>query len=85
MLWQVTIASIGHRPEVDREGWNLNREEEATGRERVFLALLDRTLTKQGQLVDRFPNRLSLLARALTGSAFGPKKLSFSISFFSNT
>ncbi|RVW90253.1 hypothetical protein CK203_036778 [Vitis vinifera] len=66
MLWQVTIASIGHRPEVDREGWNLNREEEATGRERVFLALLDRTLTKQGQLVDRFPNRLSLLARALT-------------------
>ena len=67
MLWQVTVASIGPRPEVGWEGGNLNREEKATGKERVFLTLFDRTSTGQGQLVDRFPNRLSRLAIASTG------------------
>ena len=42
MLWKVTVASTGPRPEVDREGGYLDREEKAIGRESVFLTLLDR-------------------------------------------
>ena len=69
MLWQVTIASIGGRSDLDREGVNLNREEEATGREResVFFTLLDWTSIRQGQPVNPFLNQLSRLAKALTG------------------
>ena len=57
---------------VDREGGNLNREEKATGKEKVFLTLLDLSSTSQGQSVDWFPNRLSRLARASTNSTFWP-------------
>ncbi|RVW76327.1 hypothetical protein CK203_049889 [Vitis vinifera] len=51
------------RPNLNR---SLDREEKATGRERKFLAPLDRSLTGRGQSVDRFLNRLSRLAIALT-------------------
>ena len=71
MLWQVTVASTGPRPEVDREGGYLNHEGKAIGRERVFSALLDQTSTRQGQLVDRFSGQLSRLANASTGSLAG--------------
>ena len=57
---------------VDQEGGNFNREEKATGKEKVFLTLLDLTSTSQGQSVDWFPNRLSRLARASTNSTFWP-------------
>ena len=57
MLWQVTIASTGPQPEVDRERENLNRERKATGREKVFFTLLDWTSTNQGQPINWFPNR----------------------------
>ena len=57
MLWYVTIALTGPRPKVDQEGGNLDWERKATGRERVFLTLLDWILIEQGQPVDRFPNR----------------------------
>ena len=81
MLWQVIVASIGPRPEVDREGGYLNREGKATERERVFLALLDRTSIGQGQPVNRFSGWLSWLACASIGSAFWPRKPIF-FSFF---
>ena len=80
--WQVTVVSTGGRPDFDQEGVNINREEEATGWEKVFFALLDRTSTEQGQPVDRFPNRLSRLARASIGSAFWSRK-HFFFHFFS--
>ena len=41
---------------------NFDREKKATGRERKFLASLDRFSIGRGQLVDRFLNRLSHLA-----------------------
>ena len=81
MFWQVTIVSIGPRPEVDREGGNLNQERKDTKKERVILTLLDRTSTAQGQPVNWFPNQLSRLARASTDSAFWPRKPIFFTSF----
>ena len=41
MLWQVTVASIGPRLEVDQEG-------KATGRERVFLHSLTGLRSRRG-------------------------------------
>ena len=71
MLWQVTVASTGLRSEVNLEGRYLDRGRKFYWKkERVFFALLDRTSTGKGQLVDRYPGRLSRLASASTSSSF---------------
>ena len=70
MLWEVIVASTRLRPEVDREGRYLDRKGKATGRERMFFALFDQTLTGQQKSVDRYLGRLSLLASASIGLPF---------------
>ncbi|RVX14473.1 hypothetical protein CK203_017312 [Vitis vinifera] len=70
--WQVTVASTGHRPDLDRTRVRLDREEKATGRERRFLCLprpdLDRTretgrpVTQPVEPVGHSLDRMSLLA-----------------------
>ena len=81
MLWQVTIASIGLRPELDWEGRYLNQEGKATRRDSVFFTLLYRTSTAQREPVDQYSSRLSRLASATTGSPFWVRKPIFFYSF----
>lgn len=72
-------------PYIDQEVGNLNREEQATGWERVFLALLVWKSIGLGEPVDRFPNRLNQLRAPSTRSTILPKTLSFSVLLFCNT
>ncbi|RVW18392.1 Pentatricopeptide repeat-containing protein [Vitis vinifera] len=55
-------TSTDTRPDIDREKNPLDREEKAIGRERNFLASLDRSSTGRAQPVDWFLNQLSQLA-----------------------
>ena len=63
MLWQVTVASTGPRPDLDwtstRQGWGSTGKRKLLEEREGFCASLDRTLTGQGKPVDRFPNRLT--------------------------